>query len=435
MSLLQSIHSGKRSKPPRLLVYGSEGIGKSTLAAQAPKPIFVPTEDGLDQIACDSFPLAKTFPDAMNCFNVLASEKHDYRTVVLDSGDWLERLIWDHVCKLFGVTSIERVDGGYGKGYSHALTYWRQLIDVLRRLREEKGMISIILAHAKVESFTDPESSAFDPDLQIREKINDETIAHYAEQMATEEEMKKFPPVEIYYDGVKYWLADGHHRRAAAEKAGHMKIWAIIKSGTRADALWGAVLGNGKQGFGLTPDDRKRAIMLVIKQWPDKSNRVIAEAIGCSHTTVQRYRPTTETNVPVEDERRTGKDGKSRPAKQKAKTQEPPQCQPEDVEPPTEATSESTEQSSEQTPQFRPGSLPTKKYVGETKIPVVCHRQNHKPWVVVLRLDDLPRLSHIISRIDHERHDDQGYLADSDHLRCGNASAGPDGHQDLPSVH
>ena len=61
MSLLQSIHSGKCSKPPRLLIYGSEGIGKSTLGASAPKPIFVPTEDGLDQIVCDSFPLAKTF--------------------------------------------------------------------------------------------------------------------------------------------------------------------------------------------------------------------------------------------------------------------------------------------------------------------------------------------------------------------------------------
>jgi hypothetical protein len=162
MSLLQSIHSGKRSKPPRLLIYGSEGIGKSTLAANAPRPIFVSTEDGLDQIACDSFPLAKTFPEAMGHFNALANEKHDYRTVVLDSGDWFERLVWDQVCKDFGVKNIEKADGGFHKGYSHALTYWRQLIDVLSRLRAEKGMITIILAHAKVETFTDPESSAFD---------------------------------------------------------------------------------------------------------------------------------------------------------------------------------------------------------------------------------------------------------------------------------
>ena len=162
MSLLQSIHSGKRSKPPRLLIYGSEGIGKSTIAANAPKPIFVPTEDGLDQIVCDSFPLARTFDEVTTNLKAVATEEHDYRTVVIDSGDWLERLVWDHVCKQFGVTSIERADGGYGKGYVHALTYWRQIVDLLRTIREERSMITIILAHAKVETFTDPESSSFD---------------------------------------------------------------------------------------------------------------------------------------------------------------------------------------------------------------------------------------------------------------------------------
>ncbi len=162
MSLLETIHSGKQRKAPRLLIYGSEGVGKSTLAASAPKPIFVPTEDGLDQIACDAFPLATTFTDFTANLNALVRETHDYKTVVLDSADWLERLVWDHVCKQFGVTNIERADGGYGKGYVHALTWWRQIVDALRTLREERNMIVMILAHAKVETFTDPESSAFD---------------------------------------------------------------------------------------------------------------------------------------------------------------------------------------------------------------------------------------------------------------------------------
>ena len=63
MSLLQQIHSGRRHAPPRLMIYGTEGIGKSTTASQAPKPIFIPTEDGLDQIDCDSFPLARRFDE------------------------------------------------------------------------------------------------------------------------------------------------------------------------------------------------------------------------------------------------------------------------------------------------------------------------------------------------------------------------------------
>ncbi len=61
MSLLEQVHRGRRHRPPRLLIYGTEGIGKSTLAAQTPAPIFIPTEDGLDQIDCDSFPLAHSF--------------------------------------------------------------------------------------------------------------------------------------------------------------------------------------------------------------------------------------------------------------------------------------------------------------------------------------------------------------------------------------
>jgi len=114
MSLLEQVHTGQRHRPPRLLIYGIEGGGKSTLAADAPKPIFIPTEDGLDQIDCNSFPLARSFDDVMACLTALATEEHDYHTVVIDTADWLERLIFDAVCKRFNATSIEKVDGGYG---------------------------------------------------------------------------------------------------------------------------------------------------------------------------------------------------------------------------------------------------------------------------------------------------------------------------------
>ncbi len=162
MSLLAQVHSGRRHRPPRLLIYGTEGIGKSTLAAQAPGAIVIPTEDGLDQIDCDSFPLARSFDDVLAYLTALATEEHEYKTVVIDSADWLERLIFDQVCKQYGAKSIEKVDGGYGKGYVHALTQWRQVIDALRYLREQKGMIVVLLAHAKIEKFADPESTSFD---------------------------------------------------------------------------------------------------------------------------------------------------------------------------------------------------------------------------------------------------------------------------------
>jgi len=162
MSLLEQIHSGRRHSPPRLLIYGTEGIGKSQTASQAPRPIFIPTEDGLDQIDCDSFPLAATLADVTGALETLVNEDHDYQTVVIDSLDWLERLVWDVLCEQYGVTSIEKVDGGYARGYTHALTHWRKVLNDLDTLRNRRGMCVIALAHAKVEKFDDPEHTAYD---------------------------------------------------------------------------------------------------------------------------------------------------------------------------------------------------------------------------------------------------------------------------------
>ena len=71
----------------------------------------------------------------------LRGEKHDYETVVIDSLDWLERLIWDKLCQQYGVASIEKVDGGYARGYTHALTHWRDVINLLNALRNDKNVL------------------------------------------------------------------------------------------------------------------------------------------------------------------------------------------------------------------------------------------------------------------------------------------------------
>ena len=162
MGLLEQVHRGKRSAPPRLMLYGTEGIGKSTFAAQAPRAVFVPTEDGLNEIACDSLPLARSVGDVTAALSELGSEAHEYQTVVVDSLDWLERLIWDEVCREYGVKSIEKADGGYAKGYSHALVHWRQVVTQLDALRERLGMAVILIAHCRIEKFEDPEGPAYD---------------------------------------------------------------------------------------------------------------------------------------------------------------------------------------------------------------------------------------------------------------------------------
>ena len=162
MSLMQMVTVGREAQPPRIMVYGSEGVGKSTFAANAPKTVFIQTEDGLSEIDCSKLPLATSFDEVVRQLTAIRDEEHEFGTLALDSLDWLERLIWDRVCQDYGVKCIEKADGGYGKGYTHALTYWRQVVSLLGEIRAKRKMAIVLLAHAKVERFEDPEHPAYD---------------------------------------------------------------------------------------------------------------------------------------------------------------------------------------------------------------------------------------------------------------------------------
>lgn len=160
MSILTSILTGAKPGPRRMLVYGTAGIGKSTFATCAPSPIVIQTEDGLGEIDCHKFPVAQSFAEIMQALAALYQEDHRYRTVVIDSLDWLERLIHAEVCRNRQVSTIE--DIGYGKGYIFALNHWRDVLDGLSALREQRGMTVVLIAHAKIERFENPETEAYD---------------------------------------------------------------------------------------------------------------------------------------------------------------------------------------------------------------------------------------------------------------------------------
>jgi len=160
MKLLEQIQSGKNPAPRRVLLYGTHGIGKSTFGSMSEKPVFLQTEDGLGEIECDRFPLVESFEEVMSALSDLYTEKHPYRTIVVDSLDWLERLIWEDVCRKRNVESIE--DIGYAKGYVFALTQWREFLEGLTALRREKGMMIILIAHVRIERFENPETETYD---------------------------------------------------------------------------------------------------------------------------------------------------------------------------------------------------------------------------------------------------------------------------------
>lgn len=175
-NLLGSVHVGRKQMPPRIVLYSEHGLGKSTFGSQAPKPIFIPTEDGLDNIDCASFPLAQSYDDVENYIVALYQGDHDYETVVVDTADWLESLIWKRACKDANVASIE--DFGFGKGYKAAVGYWLSLLEGLNALREDRGMIIIITAHTQIRRFDDPTSEPYD---RFTMKLHDRAAAIISE--------------------------------------------------------------------------------------------------------------------------------------------------------------------------------------------------------------------------------------------------------------
>jgi hypothetical protein len=97
---LASITMNYATRPPRVIVYGEHKIGKSTFATSAPSPIVVRTEDGLAAIRVPAFPLAKSYGDVIAAIETLHRGGHPFQTVVVDTLDWLEPLVWAHTAML-----------------------------------------------------------------------------------------------------------------------------------------------------------------------------------------------------------------------------------------------------------------------------------------------------------------------------------------------
>lgn len=166
---LASLRRGGDARPPRLLTYGVAGIGKTSWAASAPNPIVIQTEDGLGSIDIPTFGLLRSFDAVMEAIGSLYDEEHAFQTVVVDSLDWLEPLIWQHTAQQNNQPNIEAF--GYGKGYLAALDTWRTVLEGLSALRDERGMAVILLAHAEIRRFDSPETEPYDryqPKLHTR---------------------------------------------------------------------------------------------------------------------------------------------------------------------------------------------------------------------------------------------------------------------------
>lgn len=156
MSLLKKVTRGKIQKPYGIVIYGPGGVGKSTFASQAPNPIFLGPEQGTNNLDVARFPKIESWADTRAAVRELINDEHDFKTLIVDSLDWVEPLLYEEICRRYGTKTMELAAGGYGKAYKEATVEWSDFIKDLDRLRE-RGVNVILIAHCKITEFHDPQ--------------------------------------------------------------------------------------------------------------------------------------------------------------------------------------------------------------------------------------------------------------------------------------
>lgn len=153
------IITGKIQKAKKVVIYGSEGIGKSTFAAQFPNPIFIDTEGSTNGMNVARTPKPTSWEILNNYVRELKTN-NQFNTIVVDTIDWAEQLCIESVCSRFQKSGIE--DFGYGNGYVYEKEDFGKFLNLLQDV-VDSGINVVLTAHAQLKKFEQPdELGAYD---------------------------------------------------------------------------------------------------------------------------------------------------------------------------------------------------------------------------------------------------------------------------------
>jgi hypothetical protein len=207
-----------RETPCRICLYGRGGVGKSTFGAASKRPVFVASEDGLENI--DTVAVhPKDWGETLEAIDYLSTNK-DFETIVVDSLDWLEPMCWDQVISDFNDTNSKKVKDiegiGYGKGYVAAHMEWRRFINKLSTAWKN-GKNIILIAHVQKKPTKNPAGEDYDS-FQI--KLNEKAAGLITEWV----DVVGFAETEIVVDRVNHTakgIATGRRVLRTAQSAAY----------------------------------------------------------------------------------------------------------------------------------------------------------------------------------------------------------------------
>lgn len=165
---LADVRRGRQVVPLRIFGYGAEKVGKSSFAAGAPGAVFMSPDGGTAHLDVERLPTPATWEEVFEVLS-LVKQNPEWKTLVIDPVNWLEDLVWARV--VHGPNKppendtrdkIEKHGGGYGKGFSAAVSLWRAFTNELEREHYEKGRNVVLMAHAHKKVFNDPCGASWD---------------------------------------------------------------------------------------------------------------------------------------------------------------------------------------------------------------------------------------------------------------------------------
>jgi hypothetical protein len=178
---LATLKSPKRDRPLTFSIVGDGGMGKTSLAALFPRPVFVRAEDGTQSIVdrddVAMFPVATCAQDVLEAVGSLIAEDHDFATVIVDSVTRYNIMVEAEVLASDPkAKGLNQAHGGYGNAYDLVSKAHAALRDACRVLSERKGMHVVFLAHAGTETIDPPDA---DPYIRYSIPIHKKSIPHY----------------------------------------------------------------------------------------------------------------------------------------------------------------------------------------------------------------------------------------------------------------